>query len=135
MPIPFIGHATATRLSARNAAANDYINQIDAHATLPGYVAIYNSADVELVRQNFSDPCGTVDALTGNITITPTGTQSTTVAGTPSYAVMYDGAGVAKTALHVTIGAAPVVGECVISASPILAATPITFQTITINWP
>lgn len=134
MAAPFTGYATATRLATRNESANSLITQLDSHATLPAYIALYDVADVELVRQNFSDPVGSVDVLTANSTYTPTGVQTAVVAGTPTYALIKDGGNVAHIALPVALGSAPVVGQCVISASPLLANTPITFQPITITW-
>lgn len=135
MPMPPAGYSAATKLACNTASANTLIAQLDSHATLPAYIALYDAADVELVRQNFSDPSGTVDPATGNTTLTPTGTQTAVVAGTPAYSVYKDGADTIRIALPVETGTAPVVGKTVISASPLLAGTPVTFQNITITWP
>ena len=129
MTIPYTGHSTASTLSMRIAAGNDKIAQIDS-GTGAGYVAIFSDADVELVRKNFSDPCGTVNGTTGEVTLTPTGTQSTAVAGTPAYALICNSAGTSNSAMPVVQGTAPVAGSMVLNNLSISAGETLTWNNI-----
>ncbi len=128
MPAPYYGHLIADNVIDKT----NYIGRIDSHATLPGYIAIYSAADVLLSRKNFSKPSGTVDASTGLATLTPSGTETTAVAGTAAYAVIADGAGQAHTYLECVASSVAVQGKCALATLDITAGLPMSYQNITL---
>ena len=126
MPKPFDGHSAANALSAKNAAGNDYLAQL----TGTSYVAIYDAADVELVRKNLAATPGTVNGTTGAVTLDLSGTQSTAVAGNASYAMVKNGTDTALSCMDVVQGGAVVAGKMVLSATAITAGMVIQWQNI-----
>ena len=132
MAAPFTtSHSAASTLAMRIAAGAAKIAEIDAAAT-PGYIAIYDAADVELVRKTLSDPCGTVDSGTGVVTITPTGTQSAAVSGTAAYALIKDGDNIANSYMQCVQGTAPVAEKLVMTSLAIEAGETLNWNDITL---
>ena len=128
MSAPYYGHLLADQVTDKT----NYINRIDSHATLPGYVAIYSASDVLLSKKEFSDPCGTVNATTALATLTPSGAETPAVAGKAAYAVIADGAGQAHTYLECVASGVAVPGKCALATLDIVAGLPVTYQNITL---
>jgi len=127
MPAPFTtSHSAADTLAMRIASGNAKIAAIDAGAGA-GYVAIFTSTDIEVVRKTLSDPCGTVNAGTGEVTINTTGAQSTSIAGTAAYSLVFDSDNVAHSYMECIQGATAVAGKMVLTNLAIGAGE-------TLNW-
>jgi len=128
MAAPYYGQLIADRVTDKQ----NYINRIDSHATLPGYVAIFDAADVMLSKKEFSDPCGTVNAITGVATLTPSGAETAAVAGTAAYAVLASGDGVARHYLECITGLVAVEGKMALATLTVTAGVPMNYLDIAI---
>ena len=71
------------------AAHTDFLGKLDA-GTGPGKVVIYDASDVTLVTVTLTDPAGTVNGTTGQLTLTQAGVGTAVADGTASYAEFMD---------------------------------------------
>ena len=122
---------TSTLLVAVHTAVK---TAIDAGAGA-GYLSIYNAGGTRLSVLPFTDPCGTVNATTGQLTVVfgsrDAGAEAT---GTASYARVFDSTGVALiNNLPCVAGSAPVADSCVISSLSIVLNSPVEGVSFTIG--
>jgi hypothetical protein len=130
MPAP----SSATYSVAALVAAQTSFKTLMDAATGPGSVQIRSSADVLLAEIALTDPCGTVNGTTGQLTLTPDGREESAPAtGTAAYAEIRDGDGDVKLSMPCAAGTSPVAGQCVITSLSIVAGTPVEVPSITIG--
>ncbi len=87
-----------------------------------GSVKIRSAADVLLAQVPLTYPCGTVNATTGQLVLTPSGPDtSADAAGTAAYAEVCTSSGAVKLALPAQAGTAAVPGYVVLNTLAILA--------------
>lgn len=122
MAVPSIAtYSTAALVAAHTA----FKNLIDA-GSAAGSIKIRNSADLLLAQIPLTDPCGSVNGTTGQLTITPSGRdESADNSGTAAYGEFCDSDGVVHLSLPAQAGSAAVSGYIVINTLTIVAAGPV----------
>lgn len=130
MPAP--GSATYSA-AALVAAQTAFLGVLDAEAGAASIV-ILSAADVELAVIPLTDPAGTVNGTTGQLTLTPDGREESAPAtGTAAYAELRDGNDVAHLALPCAAGSSAVSGQCVLSTLSIVIGAPVEVLSVTIG--
>jgi hypothetical protein len=130
MPAPSV--ATYS-LQAKINAHTTFLALIDAGAG-PGKIYIRDNADVLLAEIPLTDPAGTVSGGTGQLTITPSGPDtSANNTGTAAYAEFADLAGTVHLSLPAQAGTAAVSGKIVINTLDIIAGGLVTVISATIG--
>lgn len=114
--------ATATySVSALVAAHTSFRDLLDS-GTGAGFVRFRDAADVLLAQVPLSDPCGTVNGTTGQLTLSIAGPDSSADAdGTAAYAEFCDSTGAVHLAMPVQVGTTPVVGKVIMNTDLIVA--------------
>ena len=108
--------------SALMAAQTSFRDLIDSGAGA-GFVRFRDAADVLLAQVPLSDPCGTINGATGQLTLSIAGPDSSADAdGTAAYAEFCDSDGTVYLALPAEAGAMPVAGKVVMNTLTIVAA-------------
>lgn len=131
MPAP--SQATYS-VAALVAAHTSFRDLIDSHATLPGVIRIRDAADVLLGTVVLTDPCGTVNGTTGQLTLSIAARDESADAGnTAAYGEICDGGGAVHLALPCQAGTAPVAGKLVLNTLTIMAGGPIEISSATIG--
>lgn len=130
MPAP----STATYSVAALVAANTaFRNLIDAGATA-GSLKIRDAADVLLAQIPLTEPCGTVNGTTGQLTITASGRdESADATGIAAYGEFCDSNGVVHLSLPAQAGGAPVTGKLVLGTLSISASGPVELISATVG--
>lgn len=109
--------------------------RVNAHAALlalidagggPGVVKILGTIEELLATVTLTDPAGTVNAGTGQLTLTPAAPAVAGVSGTAAYCEICDSAGVVRLAMPAQAGTAAVSGKIVINSLSITAGTEVT---------
>ena len=122
MPAPTIATYSAAALVAAHTAFKDLIDA----GTGAGSIKIRDAADVLLAQIPLTDPCGSVNGTTGQLTITPSARdESADATGTAAYGEFCDSAGLVHLSLPAQAGGAAVSGKLVINSLSILAAGPV----------
>ena len=130
MAVP--GSATYS-VSAKEAAHISFRDLIDAGIS-NGYVNIRDASDVLLAQIALNDPCGTVDAGTGQLTIGIAGPDTSADAtGTAAYAEFCDSDGNVLLSLPAQEGAAPVSGYIVINTLAVISGGQVDIVSATIG--
>jgi len=109
---------------------------IDVHATLPGYLEIYDDSatPVLLAVITFSKPCGTVDSLTGRLTFAATiREENAPASGVAFFGVIKNGNADTILTLPVQTAANPVPGYLVLNSTVILLDAPVELLSATIG--
>lgn len=121
MPAP----ASATYSAAALIAANtSFLGLIDAE-TGAGSIAIRDNADVLLAEIALTDPAGTVNGTTGQLTLTPDGREeSAPASGTAAYAEIRDGDDAVLLSMPCAAGTSAVSGQCVLTTLSIVIGAP-----------
>ena len=123
---------TAWRPSAIAASHAALLVLLDGAATA-AKVTFHDSADTLLGTVPLTDPAGTIDGATGALTLTPDGRdESADAGGTPAYATIRDGDGLAYRSLPCQAGSFAVPGVCVINTMNIIAGGPLEIVALTI---
>lgn len=118
MAVPTVATYSAAALVAANTSFKDLI---DAGAGA-GPIKIRDAADVLLAQIPLTDPCGTVNGTTGQLTITPSGRdESADATGTAAYGEVCDSNGLVHLSLPAQAGSAAVSGKIVINSLSIVA--------------
>lgn len=118
-------HLNAWRPSAIAASHTALLALLDAGAT-PAKVTLHNDADTLLSTIPLTDPAGTVNGTTGELTLTPNGRdESAAASGTAAYATLRDGDGTAYRSLPCQTGSFAVPGACVMNTLSIVAGGPV----------
>lgn len=129
MPAPSV--ATYS-VEAKVGAHTFFLNLLDTGSN--GLIRIRSAADVLLAEIQMTDPAGTVDGGTGQLTITTTGPDtSANATGTAAYGELCESDGTVHLALPAQAGTAAVAGKIVLNTLSIVAGTPVTVITTTIG--
>lgn len=97
-------------------AANTAIKELIDSDGYPGYIVFRNENDEEIFSEYFTDPCGTIDSVTGSLTLTLSTVEQTIYqSGTVAYAVIFTNSGsVECLRLPAEQGNSPVNGKAVL---------------------
>lgn len=123
-------------LAALVAAHTAFRDLIDSHATLPGSIKVRDAADVLLASATLADPCGAVNAGTGQLTfdVDPVvRDESADAGGTIAYVEICDGTGAVHLALPAQAGTTPVSGKAVFNTLTVVAGGPIEVSSVTVG--
>ena len=130
MAAPTVATYSAAALVAANTSFKDLI---DAGAGA-GSIKIRDAADVLLAQIPLTDPCGTVNGTTGQLTITPSGRdESADATGTAAYGEFCDSDGLVHLSLPAQAGSAAVSGKLVINSLSIAAGGPVEVLSATVG--
>lgn len=130
MAVPTQATYSVAALVAAHTAFRDLIDA----GTAGGSIKIRDAADVLLAQIPLTDPCGTVNGTTGQLTITPSGRdESADATGTAAYGEFCDSNGVVHLSLPAQVGAAAVSGKIVINTLSIVAGGPVEVLSATVG--
>lgn len=130
MPAPSVAIYSVAALVA---AHTSFKNLIDGGAAA-GSVKIRDAADVLLAQIPLTDPCGSVNGGTGQLTLTMAGRdESANAGGTAAYGEFCDSDGVVHLALPAQAGASAVAGKIVLNTLTIVAAGPVEVLSATVG--
>ena len=130
MAVPTVATYSAAALVAAHTA---FKNLIDA-GIAGGSIQIRDAADVLLATVPLTDPCGTVNPTTGQLTITMAGRdESADATGTAAYGEFCDSAGLVHLSLPAQAGSAAVSGKIVINSLSIVAGGPVEVLSATVG--
>jgi hypothetical protein len=137
MPVPSVATYTPASLVAAHTA---WLALLDAE-TGAASVAIRSIYDVDLAIIPLTDPAGTINGTTGQITLTPDGREESAPSDgsaasgskTAAYAEIRNGAGVSLLAMPCQAGESPVSGFCVINSLTITPGIPVEIISLTIG--
>ena len=122
MPAP----TTATYSAAALVAATTAFKTLIDAGSGAGSIKIRDADDVLLAQIPLTDPCGSVNGTTGQLTITPSARdESADATGTAAYGEFCDSDGLVHLSLPAQAGGAAVSGKLVINSLSILAAGPV----------
>lgn len=130
MAVPSVYTYSAAALVAAHTAFRDLIDS----GTGAGFVRIRDSADALLAQVPLSDPCGTVNGTTGQLTFSIAGPDtSADASGTAAYAEFCDSDGDVHLALPAQQGTTAVSGKIVLNTLSIIAGGTVTIISATIG--
>lgn len=130
MPAP--GSATYSA-AAKVAAHTAFRDLIDSGAGA-GTIKVRDASDVLLATIPLSDPCGSVNGTTGQLTFSIAGRdESADANGTAAYAEFCDSDGDVHLALPAEAGTAPVSGKIVFNSLSIVAGGPVEVLSATVG--
>lgn len=130
MPAPTTATYSAAALVAAHTAFKDLIDA----GTGAGSIKIRDAADVLLAQIPLTDPCGSVNGTTGQLTITPSARdESADATGTAAYGEFCDSAGLVHLSLPAQAGSTAVSGKLVINSLSILASGPVEVLSATVG--
>lgn len=122
MAVPSVATYSASALIAAHTSFRDLIDS----GSGAGSIKIRDSADVLLAQIPLTDPCGTVNGTTGQLTITPSGRdESADASGTAAYGEFCNSDGTVYLSLPAQAGTAAVSGYIVINTLTIVAGGPV----------
>ena len=126
--------STATYSAAALVAAQtSFKNLLDAGSGA-GSIKIRDAADVLLAQVPLSDPCGSVNGSTGQLTFSIAGPDtSADASGTAAYGEFCDSDGGVHLSLPTQAGASAVSGKLVINTLSIVAGGPVGIASATIG--
>jgi hypothetical protein len=131
MPAPSVATYSVAALVAAHTTFRDLI---DADPVLLGSIKIRDAADVLLAQIPLTDPPGTVNGATGQLTITPSGRdESANASGTAAYGELCDGAGLVHLALPAQAGLVAVSGKLVMNTLTVVAGGPVEALSVTVG--
>lgn len=121
MAVPTVATYSVAALVAAHTAFKDLIDA----GTGAGSIKIRDAADVLLAQIPLTDPCGTVNGATGQLTITMAGRdESADASGTAAYGEFCDSAGVVHLSLPAQAGSAAVSGKLVLNTLSVVVGGP-----------
>ena len=130
MPAPTIATYSAAALVAAHTAFKDLIDA----GTGAGSIKIRDAADVLLAQIPLTDPCGSVNGTTGQLTITPSARdESADATGTAAYGEFCDSAGLVHLSLPAQAGTVAVSGKIVINTLSVLSGGPVEVVSATVG--
>jgi hypothetical protein len=130
MAVPTQATYSVAALVAAHTAFRDLIDA----GTAGGSIKIRDAADVLLAQIPLTDPCGTVNGTTGQLTITPAGRdESADATGTAAYGEFCDSNGVVHLSLPAQVGSVAVSGKIVINNLSIVAGGPVEVGSATVG--
>jgi len=128
MPAPIVATYSVNVIEAAHQA---FLDLIDA-GTGAGTIKLRDNADVLLGTITLTDPAGSVDATTGDLTLTASGTSSAVASGDCTYGEVCDSDDNVLLSIPATAGTSPVVGQLVINSTDIVSGATITLVSATI---
>lgn len=129
MPAP----AQATYSAAAKIDAHEaFLALIDAGAAA-GKIKIRDNSDVLLGTITLTDPAGTVNGTTGQLTLTAAAAPTAVADGTAAYAEITDSDDTVHLSLPAEAGTSPVSGKVVINTLTIVTGATITLVSATIG--
>ncbi len=115
------------------AAHTSFRDLIDSGAGA-GFIRIRDAADVLLAQIPLSDPCGTVNGTTGQLTLSIAGRdESADASGTAAYGELCDSDGDVHLALPAQAGSSPVANKLVLNTLAVVATGPVEVLSATIG--
>ena len=130
MAVPTVATYSAAALVAAHTAFKDLIDA----GIAGGSIKIRDAADVLLATVPLTDPCGTVNPATGQLTITMAGRdESADATGTAAYGEFCDSNGLVHLSLPAQAGSAAVSGKIVINSLSIVAGGPVEVLSATVG--
>lgn len=130
MPAPTEQTYSAAALVAAQTALRDLIDA----GSGAGFVRVRDAADVLLAQVPLSDPCGTINGTTGQLTFSIAGPDSAADAdGTAAYAQFCDSDGTVHLSLPAQQGGAPVSGKIVFNTLTIATGAPVELVSATVG--
>lgn len=130
MAVPSTATYSAAALVAAHTAFRDLIDS----GSGAGFIRIRDSADVLLAQIPLSDPCGSVNGTTGQLTLSIAGPDSSADAsGTAAYGEICDSDGDVHLALPAQAGTSAVAGKIVLNTLSIVATGPVEVLSATIG--
>lgn len=126
--------STATYSAAALVAAHTSFKDLIDAGVSAGSIKIRDASDVLLAQIPLSDPCGTVNGTTGQLTFSIAGPDSSADAtGTAAYAEFCDSAGTVHLSLPAQAGTVSVSGKIVLNTLSIIAAGPVSVISATVG--
>ena len=130
MAVPTVATYSVSALVAAHTSFRDLIDS----GSGAGFVRFRDAADVLLAQVPLSDPCGTVNGATGQLTLSIAGPDSSADAdGTAAYAEFCDSDGDVHVALPAQAGTVPVPGKVVLNTLTIAAGGPVAVLSATVG--
>jgi hypothetical protein len=129
MPAP---GAPTYSAAAKIAAHTSFRDLVDSGSG-PGTIKIRSSADVLLATITLTDPCGTVNGTTGQLTLTAASTPNAAATGAAAYGEVCNSTGTVYLAMDAQAGSSPVAGKLVINTLSLVAGTPVELLSATIG--
>lgn len=124
----------ATYSAAAKIAAHTAFKDLIDTGVGAGSIKVRDSADVLLATIPLSDPCGSVNGTTGQLTLSIAGRdESADAGGTAAYGEICDVAGTVHLALPAQAGTAAVAGKLVLNTLTIVAGGPVEALSATIG--
>lgn len=97
-------------------------------------IKIYDSSDTLLSTVPLDDPPGSVNGTTGELTLTPSGPDTSAAAtGTAAYGEVHDAGATWITRMPCEAGSSPVAKRIVLSSLSIVATATVTLTSVTIG--
>lgn len=129
MTVPTVATYSAAALVAAHTSFKDLIDVGTA-----GSINIRDAGDVLLAQVPLSDPCGSVNGTTGQLTFSIAGPDSSADAtGTAAYGEFCDSAGLVHLSLPAQAGTVAVSGKIVINTLSIVSGGPVSVISATIG--
>ena len=123
MPAPSVATYSATAKVNANTSFRDLLDTGSTAALL----RIRTSADALLIEIPLTDPCGTVNGTTGQLTLTfPGSPPNATATGTAAYGELCTSAGAVHLSLPAAAGTSAVSGQIVLNTLSIVSGAPVT---------
>lgn len=130
MAVPSVATYSAAALVAAHTSFRDLIDS----GSGAGFIRIRSSADVLLAQVPLSDPCGSVNGTTGQLTLSIAGPDTSADAtGTAAYGEICDSDGDVHLALPAQQGTSAVSGKLVLNTLSIVAGGPVEVLSATIG--
>ncbi len=130
MPAPVSATYSAAALVAAHTAFKDLIDA----GSGAGKIRIRDSSDVLLADVPLSDPCGSVNGTTGQLTFSISGPDtSANATGTAAYAEFADSDNTVHLSLPAQAGTTPVSGKLVLNTLSIVSGGPVYILSATIG--
>lgn len=130
MTVPTVATYSAAAKIAAHTALKDVIDS----GSGAGLIRIRDAADVLLATATLSDPCGSVNGTTGQLTLSiASGDSSADATGTAAYGEICDSDGDVHLALPAQTGTTAVSGKLVLNSLIIIATLPVSILSATIG--
>ena len=121
MPAPASATYSVAALVAAHTAFRDLIDG----GAGAGFIRIRSAADVLLAQIPLSDPCGTINGTTGQLTFSIPGGDAVSTSGAAAYGEFCDSAGAVHLSLPAQEGASAVSGKLILNTLSLVAGGPL----------
>lgn len=129
MPAPSVATYSAAALIAAHTSFRDLIDS----GAGPGKIRVRSAADALLAEVVLSDPCGTVNGTTGQLTFSIATNEDAATGGTAAYGEFCDSDGDVHLALPCEAGTVAVSGKLVLNSLTLVAGGPVNIVSATIG--